>query len=406
MMADTAGLEKEIEDILRERTGRECVYVPSGRLSIYIALRTWLAPGDRILMSPVDDDVVLFTVLAAGLRPVMGPLSPEDGNLDPDAVPERTWGAIRGVLTTNLYGLPDRMPELRARCDRSGLVLIEDAAHALHTDVSGGHIGSFGAASAFSLSKHAAGVGGALAFADAGRREEVVRLRNRLVVDRSLRVRSSDVVRARVLPPLDRLGLRAPLSHVKRTLTRGERHGGHRMPLRPGQLRSAIADGAGLDRFDTWVRVDKHDYRLVQRNEAVTETVERLRSGARDRAARIEGTRRLRALPAAAPAAREGEPQPLFRVPLLVEDRSAAGASLEAVGHPLQYIFDPPLDDYAGEEFVDLAPAPEVARWWARHVLPVDPLLADSAIAALGEADAIRPASPPRPARTGATARP
>jgi hypothetical protein len=398
--------EIDIEAILRERTGRECVYVPSGRLGIYIALVTWLSPGDRILMSPVDDDVVLFTVLAAGLRPVMAPLSPEDGNLDPDAVPDRTWAEVRGVLTTNLYGSPDRMPELCQRCDRLGVVLVEDAAHALHTEVAGRPIGSFGVASVFSLSKHAAGVGGVVALADGDRRDEVVRLRDRLVSERPLRVRTSEALRPRLLPPLDRIGLRAPLRFARRRLTRGERRE-YRMPLRPKQLRSAIAAAPAIDPFDSWVRVDKHDYRLAQREEALARTVERLRSREDDRAARIEGTKRLRQLAAAAPAVRAGEPQALFRVPLLVDDRAAAGASLEAAGHPLHYVFDPPLDDYAGEEFVDRSPVPELARWWASHVLPVDPLLADTALAALGDGtEAVRPASAPSRARTGATAPP
>jgi hypothetical protein len=135
--------------------------------------------------------------------------------------------------------------------------------------------------------------------------------------------------------------------------------------------------------------------------------VARLRSGEDDRAARIEGTRRLRQLAAVAPAARTNEPQALFRVPLLVEDRAAAAASLEVAGHPLHYVFDPPLDDYAGEEFVDSSPAPEAARWWARHALPVDPLLADAALAALSDvAEAVRPAFAPSRARRGAAARP
>jgi DegT/DnrJ/EryC1/StrS aminotransferase family protein len=398
--------ETKIEGILRERTGRECIYVPSGRLGIYIALVTWLSPGDRILMSPLDDDVVLFTVLAAGLRPVMAPLSPVDGNIDPDAVPDRTWAAVRGVLTTNLYGLPDRMTELRDRCDRLGLVLVEDAAHALHIEVGGRPIGSFGAAAVFSLSKRVGGVGGVVALADENRRDEVVRLRDGLVSDRPLRVRISDALRPRVLPPLDRIGLRAPLRFARRSLTRGERRA-NRMPLRPTRLRSAIAAAPAIDPFDSWMRVDKHDYRLAQRVEAVARTVERLRSPADDRAARIEGTRKLRQLAATAPAAQAGDPQALLRVPLLVEDRAVAGASLEAAGHPLHYVFDPPLDDYAGEEFVDSSQAPEAARWWARHALPVDPLLADAALAALSDvAEAVRPASAPSRARRGAAARP
>jgi hypothetical protein len=36
--------------------------------------------------------------------------------------PDATWSSLGGVLTTNLYGLPDRVTELRARCDRLGIL--------------------------------------------------------------------------------------------------------------------------------------------------------------------------------------------------------------------------------------------------------------------------------------------
>ena len=380
-MNESGRAEREIEELLGERTGRECLYVPSCRLGIYIALVASLEPGDRILMSPANDDVILFVVLAAGIRPVMAPISPRNGNIDPDAIPDDQWRSVRAVMTTNLYGLPDRMPELRARCDALGLLLIEDAAHALHTETAGRPIGCFGELSVFSLSKHAAGVGGVVAIADPGRRGELIALRDRFVEPRSLRVRGSDSLRPRASRLVERLHLRRALRSASRTIGAAERRA-HRMPLALTQLRTAGAAPA-LDGFDRWVRVDKHDYRLDQRPELLALTAAWLRAAEGDREARIAGTSRLRELTAAAPALRDAEPQAFYRVPLLVDDREAAGASLEAAGHPLEYVYDPPLDDYAGDEFVDPSPAPDAARWWVTHALPVDPLLADTALAAL-----------------------
>lgn len=63
-------------------------------------------------------------------------------------------------------------------------------------------------------------------------------------------------------------------------------------------------------------------------------------------------------------------------MPLLVDDRDALVERLVGYGVVSGYLYDPPLDDYAGAEFVDPAPDPEPARWFASHVLPVDPLLA------------------------------
>ena len=117
--------------------GRECVFMPSGRFAIYLAFELLLSPGDRILMSPLEDDTVFFGALAAGLRPVMAPVSTHDGNMRIDAIDDATWSTISAVLTGNTYGLPDRVVELSATCGRFEIPLIEDAAHAIETDVDG-----------------------------------------------------------------------------------------------------------------------------------------------------------------------------------------------------------------------------------------------------------------------------
>jgi dTDP-4-amino-4,6-dideoxygalactose transaminase len=101
---------------MSRRLGRECLYTPSCRLGLYVALRHWCPPGGRVLMSPVNDDVIFFVVLAAGLRPVQAPLNAHDGSIDVAAVPEETWRGLSGVITTNLYGNPDPAPELHVRC--------------------------------------------------------------------------------------------------------------------------------------------------------------------------------------------------------------------------------------------------------------------------------------------------
>jgi dTDP-4-amino-4,6-dideoxygalactose transaminase len=376
--------ERAIETLMEDRLGRPCLFAPSGRLAVYVALRAWLGPGDRLLMSPVTDDVIFFTALAAGLRPVMAPISPDDGNIDPAAVPEDVWATLGGVLTTNLYGLPDRVHDLRARCDRLRIPLIEDAAHAMETEVAGRRIGTFGDAAAFSLSKHVgAHGGGVIAFGDEALRPALEALRDAAVPDGGGRDRwtgaGSHVVESLVVA----LHLVWPVRRLRRLLGATERTG-DRMPLRPGDLRRALAAAPELGAFHPWVRVDRHDYRVRQPRFLLEQALRRLRALERDRERRLEGVERLRELPGVAPAACEGDPQPLFRVPILVGDRGDAIGRLERRVHGLGYVYDPPLDDYAGPEFADPSPLPGPARRWAASVLPVDPLEADAVRAALG----------------------
>jgi DegT/DnrJ/EryC1/StrS aminotransferase family len=385
--------ERQIESEFHELTGRECLCVPSGRLALWLAMRCWLRPGDRLLMSPVTDDVVFFTALAAGLRPVMAPVSACDGNIDPRAVPDETWPRLGGVLTTNLYGLPDRVVDLRGRCARLGIPLLEDAAHAVQTEVDGQPIGTFGTASVFSLSKHvAARGGGILAFADSTRRPELELLRAQVTRPRGLRRQVLDVV----LPPAEELvhalRLVRPVRHARRVLRLVERTA-HRMPLRPHHLEAAIAAAPDLDRFDRWVRVDLHDYRMSPRSFQLRRVHNRLAAARGERARRIEGVRRLGALEAAAPAVRECAPRSLFRVPLLIEDRDRVVGELERHGIGTGYLYDPPLDDYAWP-FAEPSPAPMAARWWGEHVLPVDPLDAGRVLGAMKGAR-LTPAIPP-----------
>lgn len=388
-------LEREVEAFAALRTGRESVFMPSGRIALYCALRALLSPGDGILMSPVTDDVIFFVVLAAGLRPVAAPLAATDGNIDVEAIAPQTWTGIRAVLTTNLYGLPDRMAALRQRCDAHGLVLIEDVAHAIETEVDGTPLGAFGEAAAFSLSKHVdAYRGGVLAVADPRLRGEVERIRAGILAEPTFRRRVVDIAKPPARALLEAAGILRLLRKTREATA--ERHverpgGSHRMDLRPDALRRAIAAGPVLAAFDPWVRVDRHDYPVRPSIADLKRILERLRGLDADRERRIHGVERLcGALDCVTPGARNASPLPLFRVPLLVADREAAMATLAGHGVLVRYVYDPPLDDYAGPEFIAPSSAPAAGRWWVRHALPIDPLIADAALPVLHGLQAAR----------------
>jgi hypothetical protein len=375
-------LVREIEAVLEARTGRGCLFMPSGRFAIHLAFRLLLSPGDRILMSPLEDDTVFFGALAAGLRPVMAPVSTHDGNMRPEAVNSATWSSIAAVLTANTYGLPDRAVELRSRCDQLKIPLIEDAAHALETEVDGRPIGSFGAVSIFSLSKHLPGRGGVLSLERGIGRSEVARLQSELMVPRPLDRRVADLARSAARVSLDALYLRRAV-HRARQEIHPVRPGGWRIPLRAPRLKHALS-GNGLGRFDEWMETAYPDYRMPQASSGLKRTLAGLRDLEHDREERIAGVVRLRELDAVASGVREGDPRPLLRVPLLIEDRDAVALELRRRRINVYFVYDPPLDEYSGSEFSEPSPAPEAARWWGAHVLPVDPHDAERVLELLG----------------------
>jgi dTDP-4-amino-4,6-dideoxygalactose transaminase len=370
------------------------MFMPSGRFAIHLAFQLLLSPGDRILMSPLEDDTVFFGALAAGLRPVMAPVSTHDGNMRIDAIDGVTWSTISAVLTGNTYGLPDRVVELRATCGRLEIPLIEDAAHALETDIDGHPIGSFGAVSAFSLSKHFPGRGGVLAVDREVSRRDVARLRDRLMLPRPKGKGAVGLARSAARAQLETLHLTRGLDRA-RHLTHPVRPAPWRVPLRAPRLEHARS-GGDLGQFDAWMETGYPDYRMRQLSSHLKRTLGRLRDLGRDREERIAGVLRLRALDAVAPAAREGDPLPLLRAPLLIEDRDAVALELRRRGINVFFVYAPPLDEYSGPEFCEPSPLPEAARWWAAHILPVDPHDAERVLDLVGQNQIrLTPAAPP-----------
>ncbi|MGP3960103.1 DegT/DnrJ/EryC1/StrS family aminotransferase [Nonomuraea sp. 3N208] len=359
---------------IAERTGRHCLLLPSNRLGLYLALRHWCTPGQRLLMSPISADEILFLVLAAGLRPVIAPLSPRDGNIDVGRV---DLNAVDAVLTTNLYGLPDRTDAF------AGKILIEDVAHAMETSVGGRPLGTFGEAGVFSLSKHpGAGSGGVLAVEREADLRALERARDQLLVTGSWKADLIGVATSMARQAALKLDLVRPALALMRALGMQEDREGYRIPLDPDGLETALKETPSLPPFDPWVRADLHDYRARRGPLARWHQSRRLAKVPAGRGRRLAGVAGLAELPTVAPAVRDNLDQPLFRVPLLVRDRDAAIAELERHGVATGYLYDPPYDDYA-PAFTEPSQDPVPARWWARHVLPVDPVYTDRALPVL-----------------------
>jgi dTDP-4-amino-4,6-dideoxygalactose transaminase len=367
-----------VEEFFRRRYGREALYVPSGRFALHLAFQEWLTPGDRILLSPVNDDVVLFTVLAAGLVPVVGPLDPATGNLDPSALDDGVWSSLKAVMTTNLYGIPDRMDLLVERCRRLGLVLIEDACQALDSRSGDRRIGQMSTVAAFSLTKHVDGVGGVLCFSEEGRKPALARRAESEIHRRGVTRRTRDGARLLLREAADRTLTRGAFAALRRRFHPPEREReGHRMPYDLAQVLRAREEGGGLDRFDRWVRVDNPNYRTEPLSREITRTLSQLRDFEDNRRRRLEGARKLLALGLTPSSLRVAPDIALFRVPLFVRQREEVLAHFAGRGLPLDYIYDPPLDLYAAPALAECFPSPEAARGWSRDVLPVDPLRAD-----------------------------
>jgi hypothetical protein len=375
-----------IEEFFRIRYDREAIFLPSGRMALYIAFREWLSPGDRVMISSVTCDVVFFAALAAGLVPVIGPVDPRTGNLDPEAVEESVWPDVRALLTTNLYGTPDRMDKLQGISQKYGVMLIEDACQAFDTRYGGRRIGTFSEAAVFSIPKHVQGIGGVLSFPEARRRTSLLaRAEAELRKPTYLRNLASAVaVKTGGIDFIRRIRrLRVPPMKVREK---------HRIPYVTEEVTRARTGGAGLERFDRWLVAGNKGYRATPGPVHVSETLRKLESYEGTRLRRIEGARKLLGLgltPGSLPVSGECA---LYRVPLFVKDREGVLRRFADRGMVLDSIYDPPLERYASAELAERIPSPGAADRWSRDVLPVDPMTADRFLEILGDLPPLVPA--------------
>jgi|GEM_PF-998725 len=382
-----------IERFFAQRYGREAVYLPSGRLALYLAFKEYLKPGDRLLMSPVDDDVVFFTVLAAGLLPVLGPLDPRTGNLDPEGVDEATWKTLSAVMTTNLYGITDRMDRWVESCQRHQVLLIEDACQALDSRLGNRRVGEFSSVAAFSLTKHTNGVGGVLTFTDSARRGSILAAASSEIHRPSAWEAGLTALRRGLRSAAETTGTHAALRRLRRALVPpADERDGHRMAYRKEEVLQEKAAGAGLNRFERWVRVDNARYCTQVQDADARRTLQALENFDENRRLRLAGTRKLLELNLTPPDIPLPEACALFKVPLFVQRREQVIADFARHGMELDYIYDPPLDRYADEDLALRIPSPPAALRWSRNVLPVNPLHADRFLDMLTRLPPLRPA--------------
>jgi len=110
-----------------------------------------VGPGDEVITTPLTFAATANVIVHRGARPRFVDVDPLTLTLDPAAVARAITRRTRAILPVHLAGQPCDMRALRDLARRRGLVLIEDAAHALGARDRGRPIGSWGDATVFSF---------------------------------------------------------------------------------------------------------------------------------------------------------------------------------------------------------------------------------------------------------------
>jgi perosamine synthetase len=161
---------------------RHAVSFSSGTAALHGAtFAAGLGPGDEAITTPMTFCATANCILYQGASPVFADVSPDTLNLDPGEVSKKISSRTKAIIAVDYAGHPAALDELAELAKTQGVLLIEDACHALGAEFQGTRVGGIADLTVFSFHpvKHlTTGEGGMVVTDDARLAETLRRFRN------------------------------------------------------------------------------------------------------------------------------------------------------------------------------------------------------------------------------------
>lgn len=135
-------------------------------------LRDGDAPPGEVILPALVSPSTASAFTSHGFRAVLCDVRPEDGTLEPERVAQAIGPRTRALVAVHPLGFPCDVVTLGALARAHGVVMLEDASHALFARVADQPVGTFGELACFSFHAEenvSCGEGGALAIRDSAR---------------------------------------------------------------------------------------------------------------------------------------------------------------------------------------------------------------------------------------------
>ena len=128
------------------------VSVTSGTAALHTAYAAiGVGAGDEVVATPLTFVATASSATVLGATVVFADVTPDTGNLDPDAVAAAVTDRTRVVAAVDYGGHPVDVPGLRSVLDGRDVVLLEDAAHSIGGSLDGVPVGSLSDVTTFSF---------------------------------------------------------------------------------------------------------------------------------------------------------------------------------------------------------------------------------------------------------------
>ncbi|MEQ8205261.1 MAG: DegT/DnrJ/EryC1/StrS family aminotransferase [Woeseia sp.] len=121
-----------LRNLADQQTDRERRYVVVPAYTCYSVAASALMAGLDVLVCDIDEDTLCY---------------------NQEQLESIDFRQVLAIVSANLYGIPDQLPELEALAKQHGVFLIDDAAQCLGATVGGRRVGTFGDAGILSFDK-------------------------------------------------------------------------------------------------------------------------------------------------------------------------------------------------------------------------------------------------------------
>ena len=173
-----ATFEKEFSAYVSAPFG---IAVTSATAGFHILLQALgIGPGDDVITPSLTWPSPINMAVNVGARPVFADINRHTFQLDPGSVEQVLTPQTKAIIPVHFGGQPCDLDALRALCEKRGLILIEDAAHAIGTEYRGQRIGSGRNPAVFSfhaIKNLTTGEGGFITVSDEKLRDRLLSLR-------------------------------------------------------------------------------------------------------------------------------------------------------------------------------------------------------------------------------------
>ena len=146
----TQQLENESAQFL---DAKHAIAVTNGTAALHLAcLALGLGPGDEVIVPSLTFVATANAVRYTGATPVFADIrSQEDLNIDPRSIEQRITGRTRAIIVVHYGGYACDMPRIMEIAGEHNILVIEDAAHAIGSNLNGQSLGTWGVIGCFSF---------------------------------------------------------------------------------------------------------------------------------------------------------------------------------------------------------------------------------------------------------------